>query len=227
MPEMKRLALGTLCLSVMLGACLPASNSAPTQATLSDADLQGTAAVLSQQTLDAMAVIPSETARPSETALIAPPSPTETAAAEGTATETQNAALLTLTATLGAETTTATNTAAASPSPSATLNPAGVTATQTLHAQYYGTLPPKLPFGDITLINKSKAEAYISLQCTTRDGYVTILEYPVKGTMQVNAPAGSYIYVAWVGGKKMTGQFKLGKSQSLKITLNKNSIEVK
>jgi hypothetical protein len=74
----------------------------------------------------------------------------------------------------------------------------------------------------------SKAEAYISLQCTTNDGYVTIIEYPVGGsTVNTSAPAGRYVYVAWVGGQKFTGNFKLGKLQDLTIIMYKDRVAIK
>jgi len=89
-------------------------------------------------------------------------------------------------------------------------------------------MPPNLPSGNIALLNMSKVEAYISLQCTTNDGYVTVIEYPVGGSrVNTSAPAGRYIYVAWVGGQKFTGSFKLDKFQDLKLTIYKNRIEIK
>jgi hypothetical protein len=101
-----------------------------------------------------------------------------------------------------------------------------VTPSTTLHPRFYGTLPPNLPYGFVTLINRSKAEAYISLQCTTKDGYTTILEYPVRGTVEAKAPAGKYFYVAWVGGRQMTGNFRLDTDGELTIRLYKDKITV-
>ena len=87
---------------------------------------------------------------------------------------------------------------------------------------------PICRFGHISMLNMSKAEAYISLQCTTPDGYVTIIEYPVGGRrVNTNAPAGKYIYVAWVGGQKISGNFKLDKVQDLMITIYKDRVEIK
>ncbi|MBV5336993.1 MAG: hypothetical protein J0653_03155, partial [Deltaproteobacteria bacterium] len=111
----------------------------------------------------------------------------------------------------------------------ATLNPAiSVTPSGTPHYQYYGTMPPNLPSGKISLSNMSKAEAYISMQCTTVDGYVTIIEYPVGGSrVDAIVPAGRYVYVAWVGGKKFNGSFKLSKSQDLIVRMYKDRVEIK
>jgi hypothetical protein len=100
------------------------------------------------------------------------------------------------------------------------------TLTETLHPQHYGTMPPYLPFGQVTLVNKSKAEVDVSLQCTTKDGYTTIIETPVGGTTKLKAPAGKYLLVAWVGGKKMIGNFSLAKSGDLKIKIFKDHLEI-
>ncbi|MBL8050060.1 MAG: hypothetical protein JNM46_02475 [Anaerolineales bacterium] len=231
----KKLAV-VVVLSFLLNACLPAF-SQPTAAyptPISEVDLQLTAAVLSQQTLQA---IPSNTSMPSETPVIVTATRTEIAE---TATETQNPALLTLTATLGTGTVTAENvtgtpgaelivgTLPFTGTPSLTPNPFS-TATSTIDPkpQFYGTLPPNLPFGHIFLINKAKADAYISLRVVTKDGYVTILEYPVKGTVNAKAPAGKYTYVAWVGGRQFTGSFSLSEDNDLTITLFKDKITIK
>ncbi len=227
----KKLVLFSV-LSFLFSACLPAfgqptAEVPPTLTPLSNADLQLTADFFSQQTLQA---IPTNTSVPSETPVVV------------TATETQNPVLLTLTATLGTGTVTAENTVTGTVptsaviagtlpftgTPSATSNPFS-TATSTIEAQpqFYGTLPPALPFGYVILINKAKADAYISLRCVTKDGYVTYLEYPVNGTVKSKSPAGQYTYVAWVGGRQFTGSFSLSKGDDLTITLFKDKITIK
>ncbi|MGE5775893.1 MAG: hypothetical protein ACM33V_06710 [Chloroflexota bacterium] len=128
------------------------------------------------------------------------------------------------TATGGAANTTPAGTSATS---TATLAPGQVTASPTNGIMKYGTLPPEVPFNRITLRNKSKTEAYISLQVTMPDGKYSIIEYPVEGTFKVQAPIGSYLYVAWVGGRKMVGSFKLSADDELLITLYKNKVVVK
>jgi hypothetical protein len=90
----------------------------------------------------------------------------------------------------------------------------------------YGTLPPAIPSSDIRLINKSKTEAYISLQVTSPDGRYAVLEYPVTGTIDIKAPLGSYLYVAWVGGRKMVGEFRLHGNESLSITLFRDKVVI-
>jgi hypothetical protein len=113
----------------------------------------------------------------------------------------------------------------ASGSSTATLPP-GVTPVWTLAVRTYGTLPPEVPFSNITLVNKAKTEAYISLQVTMPDGKYSILEYPVEGRVTIKAPVGSYLYVAWVGGRKMVGEFRLRNDDDLTITLQRDRVVI-
>lgn len=224
---MKISPLLAISLSLLLSACLPALLPTPAP----QVDLAATAAILAQDTLQSQ---PTPTLIPSHTPMVASASPAATQTL-GTPGETPNPILLTLTATLGTGTVTVSGTPA-----TPTRTAIGVTSTSTAtrtatlwwistetpHPQFYGTLPPNLPFGKIILINKSKSEAYVSLQCTTTDGQVTILEYPVHGTVQAKAPAGNYVYVAWVGGRKMVGNFHLGKDQDLTLKLYKDKVTI-
>lgn len=229
---MKKTLFPLLGLTLILSACIPAFLQ-PTAAPAPQADLNATADVLVQASLEAQ---PTPTLAPTNTPVVI--NATDTVVPV-TPSETQNSLLLTLTATLGTGTVTTNLTGPSftptitptgtlpSPTPSATGNPAvSVTPSTTLHPQHYGTMPPNLPFGKITLINKAKAEAYISLQCTTNDGYTTIIEYPVKGWLEVKAPAGRYVYVAWVGGRQMSGNFKLDTAGELSIKLYKDKVVV-
>jgi len=90
----------------------------------------------------------------------------------------------------------------------------------------HGTVPAGTPYGKIKLSNKAKTEVYVSLQGTTRDNFHVVNEYPVGGTMEVKVPAGWYIYVAWVGGRKFDGQFKLGGGSDHSITFYRDRIVV-
>jgi len=90
----------------------------------------------------------------------------------------------------------------------------------------YGAVPPKTPTGKVNLINIANAEVYVSLQGTTNDGAKVINEYPVEGTMSVKVPAGWYLYVAWVGGEKLSGEFKLGGDANRTMTFYPNKIVV-
>jgi hypothetical protein len=110
--------------------------------------------------------------------------------------------------------------------PTPTLVPGQVTPIWTLAIRTYGTLPPAVPFSHITLVNKAKAEAYISLQVTMPDDKHSIIEYPVEGRIKIQAPVGWYLYVAWVGGRKMVGEFRLHHGNDLTITLYKDRVAV-
>jgi hypothetical protein len=218
--------LAALCLTT--SACTAFATAQP-QAVAptppSEADVQATVAFQVEQTLQSM---PTPTPSPSNTPVVmtVTSAPTEPMPSP-VPTETQNPTLLTLTATLGtgavpAETT-GTVPFTATPAPAS-----GVTPTETNHYQYYGTMPPNLPSGYITMINMSKADVYISLQCTTLGGSVTIIEYPLGGSrVSTIAPAGKYVYVASVGGKKITGNFRLTKMQDLTLIIYKDRIEIK
>lgn len=223
---MKKILIVTAALLTLLSGCLPAvlqpETTNPTP--ISEADLQSTAAVISQKTLQSL---PTQTVVPSETPLITTATQTPT---QGTPTETLNPILLTLTATLGTGTVTANlDTPGIGTLPfTGTPNPA-FSATATIEAQPLsnGTLPPDLAYGYVTLVNKAKVDVYISLRCVTKEGYVTILEYPVKSSVDAWAPAGKYTYVAWVGGRQFTGAFSLAKDQDLLINIFKGNIAIK
>ena len=228
---MKKMLFLLTALCLTLSACIPAvlQPQAASPAPASEIDIQSTVAAQVEQTVQAL---PSPTLAPSNTPVVmtATSVPTQTLVIPtSTSTSTQVPTLQTVTATLGTGTVTLTVGPAGTLPFTATSNPlVGVTPTGTSHYQYYGTMPPNLPSGSISLFNKSKADAYISLQCTTVDGYVTVIEYPVGGSaVGAKAPAGEYIYVAWIGGKKFTGSFKLGKLQDRRIYMYKDRVEIK
>ena len=122
---------------------------------------------------------------------------------------------------------TATQGAPANMTPTATLVVGQVTPVWTLAVRLYGTLPPAVPYSQVTLVNKAKTEAYISLQVTMPNGEYSILEYPVEGTVKVQAPVGHYLYVTWVGGRKMVGEFRLHQNDDLTISLFRDRVEIK
>jgi len=216
---MKKIFFLLAALCFIVSACSsPAAPQAVGPTPPSETDIQATVAFQVEQTLQSL---PTPTLAPSNTPVVLASTSTPTEAVPTPIpTETQNPSLLTLTATLGVV-----GTAGSTSTPSFTPTPVPI---GTNHYQYYGTMPPNLPSGFISMINMSKLDAYISLQCTTPDGYKTIIEYPVGGSrINFSAPAGKYIYVAWVGGRNITGNFKLDKSQDLKITIYKDRIEIK
>lgn len=213
---MKKFVL-VVVVTLLLGACLPTSFTS-NPGTQPAVDIPGTVnaimgtAVAQTLTSQPTATMVPVTDTPTPTAVLfeASPSPTETA----TALPAPNLTTTPVTATTVAGTTTT------APVPdSRTLVP-------TLTVRLYGTLPPEVPFGNITLVNRARAEAYISLQVTTRQGGPTILEYPVPRIERIEAPAGYYLYVAWVGGNKMVGNFSLHEGDALYITLYKNRVVI-
>jgi hypothetical protein len=212
---MKKLVL-VVVVTLLLGACLPTSFTS-NPGTQPAVDIRATVnaimgtAVAQTLTSQPTATLAPLTDTPTPTAVLSEASltPTETA----TALPAPNLTTTPVTATTVSGTTTA-------PVPSSrTLVP-------TLTVRLYGTLPPAVPFGTVTLINRARAEAYISLQVTTRRGGPTILEYPVVRTRQIEAPSGYYLYVAWVGGNKMIGNFSLHEGDSLYITLYKDRVVI-
>ena len=221
---MKRAAVLAVVTVFLLSACIPAlpqlqqPNEAPvvdvqaTEAAMAETHAAETLNALPTPTLEPATDTPEPTATETE-------SPTSTEAATETLTPDPN---VTVTETGVALTATATVTGTL---PTATQLIA--TATETLHPRFFGTQPPAIPYGKVGLVNKSKAEAYISLHCTTVDGYKTFIEYPVYGRMKVSAPAGKYTYVAWVGGREFLGAFHLGKGDEIEILIEKDKITVR
>lgn len=219
----KNLLLAIILPGLFLSACLPAAFKPKATASpnpISVADLQKTATVLAREALQSQTTLvpaPSDTAAPAiiantptheiptDTLTSIPPTQTATSGAELTNSGTP----------APAATSTSTTAAASTPTSGAPIP---------LHS---GTMPPSLPFGNITLINRSKTDVYISLRCVTKDDLVTIIEYPVAGMEKVNAPAGRYTYVVWVGGRQIIGEFALGKSQDLTIKIFKDRVEIK
>jgi hypothetical protein len=229
---MKKMLFLLTALSFMLSACIPAvlqPQATASPAPISETDLQATVAVQVVQTIESL---PTPTLAPSNTPVVitVTSAPTQTQPKPtATFTAVQSPTLQTATVALGTGTAVLTPGTVGTLPFTATSNPlVGITPTGTSHYQYYGTMPPNLPSGKVVLSNMSKADAYISLQCTTRDGYVTVIEYPVGGSrVSTSAPAGRYVYVAWVGGKKFSGNFKLDKSEEVIVRMYKDHVEIK
>ena len=213
---MKKILLAVAVLFVT-GGCLPFSltpNPAPT------VDVAATSAANMQT-----AVVQTLTAQPTNTALPATDTAAPTLTPEATFSPT-------VSPTTGVESpvlATGTFDIPTSTGVVMTEVPAGsASETPTLGVMTYGTLPPYIvPYSDITLINRSKRQAYISLQVFTEKGGPTIIEYPVSGHIKIKAPTGHYLYVAWVGGREMVGEFRLKKDQDLAIILYKDRVEIK
>jgi hypothetical protein len=223
-----------LILACFVGACSQIPGLTPTPGTGPTVDSAATSDALFKT-----AVAQTLTARPTDisvsvtdTATSSAPTASPVLPATDTLTATQAVTTpVDLTATFATgtnEVPTATGaTANVTPPGTATLAQGQVTPIWTLAIRLYGTLPPAVPFSQVTLINKANTEAYISLQVTMPDGKYSILEYPVEGSIEIRAPVGSYLYVAWVGGRKMVGEFRLKNDDDLSITLFRNRIVVK
>lgn len=220
---MKRFTVLALLCTLALNACQALStpiSPAP------NVDTQGTVNAMIQtanaQTLTAQ---PSPTTAP-PTATVTPilAEPSATSAVPNTDTPVVN-----LTTALTSATSGPTSTGLVTPSTAtatSTLTSGQATASATLGIRTYGTLPPEnRPFTVATIYNKSKAEAYISLQIVTDQGY-TIIEYPVEKVVRVKIPTGNYTYVVWVGGRKFVGFFHASQLAEPVITIFKDKIVI-
>ncbi|GAB4540756.1 MAG: hypothetical protein Fur002_08020 [Anaerolineales bacterium] len=237
---MKKIFFLMAALAFALNACATmARPSAPTGAAnpspLPQVNLQATAAKMAEQTIAAMptpTLAPSATSAPTET-----PAPTKTAteppAPAETLTETPNPAIETLTATLGTGTpftVTAPAATISATAAAATLGSSSATATQeATYPQTYGTMPPNLPSGKVSIYNSAPKEAYVSIQCETKEGYNSIVEFPLgsKGQHSVKSPAGWCHTVVWVDGKTFSVGFKLSISGNVSVTISKKGVTAK
>jgi hypothetical protein len=220
-----------LILAFLLGACSQIPGLTPTPGTGPTVDSAATSDALFKT-----AVAQTLTARPTDTsvsetdtATLPAPTASPVVPATDTATATQGATTpVDMTATLATGTSnvpTATG-GPANVTPIATLAQGQVTAIWTLAIRTYGTQAPAVPFEQITLINRANTEAYISLHVDLPQGGNSVIEYPVEGRIKIDAPVGLYRYVAWVGGRKMVGEFRL-KNADLSITLYRNRVVIK
>ncbi len=222
---MKKAVL-SIALILLTAACLPLTPAPPLPTVVSEFDNAGTAeAMLKTAIAQTLAVLPTSTPLPpvntaTSTATSSPGIlPTLTPDIAMTATQAAiDTALFASTGTFEAITST--------PLP-ATFPPGSATTTHTPAVLTYGTLPPAVPFAYVTLVNRAKTQAYISLQVVTTEGGPTIMEYPVRGRIKVQAPVGQYLYVAWVGGRKMVGEFRLHREDDLEIFLYRDRVEVR
>jgi len=215
---MNKFTVFALICAFTLGAC--SALQAPTNAA-PVVDIAGTVNSIAQT-----AIAETLTAQPSPTATLVPdtatpplaePSATSTSVPINTDTPLPNLTTTLVTATEGFV-------ASATPLVVGLGSPS---LTPTLGVLTYGTLPPKIvPYTSITLVNKSHRQAYVSLQVVTEIGGPTIIEYPVKSTVKVKIPVGSYTYVAWVGGRQLVGYFHVSRNDEPTLTIYKDKIEI-
>ncbi len=221
---MKRVVL-FVALILLTTSCLPLT-PAPPPPTAQVVDNAGTAEAMLQTAIaQTLAVLPTNTPLPPVSSATSPATftpevfPSVTPDIGMTATQAAiDTAQFASTGTFEAITSTPGIAVGPGGSPTTTHTPAVLT---------YGTLPPAVPFATVTLVNRAKTQAYISLQVVTVQGGPTIMEYPVHGRITIQAPIGQYLYVAWVGGRKMVGEFRLRQDDDLEIDLYRDRIEVK
>lgn len=225
---MKRLLVFITLLAVFAGSC-SFFDFGQTPAT--DIDTQATIdAIVRKSAEETAAAQPSPTAvlfTQTSTPVLAVSSPTLEATV--TATSVASSSTPETSSTLAPNLTTTPVTATSGPgdNPTATKAVSGnLTVTPTPGILLYGTLPPAVPSVKITVVNKSRAQAYISLQNRPPDGAAAYLEYPVRNQVRVDAPLGYYVYVVWVGGRKIVGEFTLHKDDDLTITIYKDKVEI-
>jgi len=216
---MKKILIPVLSLMMIVGACLPATppiDSAP------QVDVQATIdSIVNTAAAQTLAAQPSPTPIPpneTETAVIGPSSAPEV-------TDTPSLSPIpNLTTTPVTATSIVVDDSNSTPTVTLTTIPATATLTPTLGVITYGTLPPAVPSSDVYLINKSKLQAYITLQLCDTEAAGAILGYPIQKTVKIKAPLGNYIYVVWVGGRQLTGTLKVHKSTDLSITVYKDKV---
>lgn len=226
----KTVVVLTAIFALLLSACLP--NLTPTPGTGPTVDTAGTSDALFKtavaQTLTAQPTLPPVSVTDTATLPVRVESPTllptdtQVVIPAQTFTSVPNLTTTPATATGGP-----TATGLANATSTATLAAGQSVPTWTPGVRTYGTLPPAVPFNRITLINKANAEAYISLHVDLLSGSNTVIEYPVEGTIKIKAPIGPYSYVAWVGGRKMIGTFRLTAGDDITIILYKDRVVIK
>ena len=219
---MKKTLILILSLTVVTTACLPVV--APTEAPAPQVNLQATIdSIVQTAAAQTLAAQPTSTTAPA----------TNTATPTATVPPTDITVTLATTSVPNLTTTPATATSGPTDDPSITSTPTvettdgEITLTPTLGVLTYGTLPPAIPSSTVYLVNKSKVQAYISLQLCDTEAAGAILEYPVQSTLKIKAPIGTYIYVVWVGGKKLTGTLKVNNADDLRIIIYKDEVLIR
>lgn len=224
---MKRLLIFITLLAVFAGSC----SFLEFGQNPADIDTQATIdAIVRESAEETLAAHPSPTTVPptqASTQVVAVSSPTFTATMTATALSSSSTPETSSTSAPNLTTTPVTATSGPGDNPTATKAvPGSLTVTPTPGILLYGTLPPAVPSARITIVNKSRAQVYISLQNRPPDGPAAFLEYPVRNQVKVDAPLGYYVYVVWVGGRKIVGEFTLHKDDDITITIFKDKVKV-
>ena len=231
---MNRLVPVVIVTALALGACVPGLSQASGGNSVATANAVAlTAAGLTLAAQPTQTALPTSTEAPTATATQTAIPATKTATATKSATVSATAGTITVTATLITATGTLaspTNTVTGTPpSPTSTVTgtPPTATATEELAPRVYGTQPPYIQYGRVHLVNQANRDVYVSFQCTTPEGYFSIVEYPVYGRITVSVPAGRCDWVAWVGGRQFTGRIGLSRFEEFTMTFKKNSVTIK
>jgi hypothetical protein len=220
----RRIFFVVLALSVALSACMPGLSP------ITAGDSQATSVALARtQAALTLASLPTPTIQPSNTPLPTftnTPAPSATQAPTKTATtapETTGTASVAATSTL-AGTGTGTAPVGTITVTLAVSGTATVTRTPTPGPLLWGTVPPEVPFGFVTLVNLSNDMAYISFHCKLENGLTSYLEYPVYATLKVKIPAGPCHYVAWVKGQQFIGDVHIKKFEEYTFTFKPKKV---
>lgn len=228
---MNRLAFVVLVAALMLSACMPGLSPSNAESVATGRAAVSTYAAQTAAALPTLTLPPSNTPLPTATATQVPPTNTK-APATATVTKTPGTGTTTVTVTLTVSGTPATATKTVTgtlPSPTNTVTGTPPTSTSTpgLTPLAWGTQPPLIHYGRVHLVNQAKRDVYVSFQCTTPEGYFSIVEYPVYGRITVSVPAGRCEWVAWVGGRQFTGVVGIGRYEELTMTFKKDSVTIK
>lgn len=223
---MKRLALASLVLFLAMMACSPFA------APISAADSQATSkALIDTQVALTMAAKPTReptrTSVPTATLLI-PPSDTSTSVPSETSTATVTAdGTMSETPTLTVTTEGPTATPSATVSATATFS-GTVTATFTFTPGVltYGTIPPEVPYGYVTLKNLTNDMVYIAFRCAMTNGLTSLLEYPVYSVVKEKLPTGSCQWTAFVKNQEFKGELRVKKFEEYTLTFKPNKVIV-
>lgn len=227
---MKRLALASLALFLAMMACSPFA------VPLSAADSQATS-MASIQTQAALTMAAKPTQRPSRTpeptaTLLVAPTETSTSAPSDTATSappTDGSVSATSSLTLTVAGPTATPSATSSPTASATATLSGtvtVTLTFTPGVLTYGTIPPEVPYGYVTLKNLSNDMVYISFRCAMTNGLTSLLEYPVYSVVKEKLPTGTCQWTAFVKNQEFKGELHVKKFEEYTFTFKPKKVTI-
>ncbi len=87
-------------------------------------------------------------------------------------------------------------------------------------------LPANTIYEVIVINNQSGTQVDISLHCTTIHGLQTVLEYNHVKHLIIQAPQGYYVYVAYVGGKMLSGGFSFLTQSKRSITIYRDRVVI-